>query len=89
MPRLKPEQLAGRPTVAGCALPGTAKIVLSVRQHHVDVLKVRMMNLPQLLEPAHPIGLLGAQQVPFAGMHSHDLSGRSDLEALGGAAMRF
>ena len=42
-----------------------------------------------LAEAAHALGLLGAQQMAFAGMMAHDFAGGSELEALGGAAMRF
>jgi hypothetical protein len=47
------------------------------------------MNLAHLLQAPHAVCFLGAQQVPLAGMHAHDFSGRSNLKALGGSAMRF
>jgi hypothetical protein len=60
---------------------------LPVRQHLVDVFRVRGVYLPEFLQSAHAVGFLGAQQVPLAGVHPHDFSGRRDLEALGGSAM--
>jgi hypothetical protein len=48
-----------------------------------------MMHELQFLQPAHPVGPFGAQQVPLAGMHTKDFSGRRNLETLGGAAMRL
>jgi hypothetical protein len=91
------EPLAGRPTVAGCALPGTAKnlqlryqfATLAVRQHPVNVPGVGVMDQLQFLQAAHAIGPLGAEQVPLSGMHAQDFSGRRNFEALGGAAMRL
>jgi hypothetical protein len=65
----------------------TAK--LAVRQHFMNVLGVRRMHQLQFLQPAHPVGLLGAQQVPLPGMHSQNFSRRRDLETLGGAPMRL
>jgi len=60
---------------------------LAVRQHLVDVAGIRRMNLLHFLQAPHPVGFFGAQQVALAGMHTHDFSGRRDLEALGRAAM--
>lgn len=42
-----------------------------------------------LAETAHALGLFRSQQMTLAGMMAHDFAGGSDLEALGGAAMRF
>jgi hypothetical protein len=50
---------------------------------------VGVMDQLQFLQAAHPIGLLGAEQVPLSGMHAHDFPGRRDLKALGGSAMRL
>jgi hypothetical protein len=55
----------------------------------VHVPGVGVMDQFQFLQAAHPIGLFGAEQVPLSGMHAQDLSGRRDLEALSGAAMRL
>src|ERR1700694_1134850 len=93
MPRCESERRPAGPTWGGCALPGTAKTkfsnLLAVRQHHMNVLGVRMMDQFQFLQPAHPVALLSAQQVPLPGMHSQDFSGRRNLKTLGGAAMRL
>ena len=62
---------------------------LAVRQHLMDVAGVRRMNLFHFFQPPHPVGLLGAQQVPLAGVHAHHFSRRRDLEPLGGPAMRL
>ncbi len=62
---------------------------LSIRQHLMDILGVRRMDQLQFLQPAHPVGLFGAQQVPLPGMHSQDFSCRRNLETLSGAAMRL
>jgi hypothetical protein len=48
-----------------------------------------MMDQLQFLQPAHPVGPFGAQQVPLPGMHTQNFSGRRNLETLGGAAMRL
>jgi hypothetical protein len=48
-----------------------------------------MMHKLQFLQPAHPVGPFGAQQVPLPGMHTQNFSGRRNLETLGGAAMRL
>jgi hypothetical protein len=48
-----------------------------------------MMDELQFLQPAHPVGPFGAQQVPLPGMHPQNFSGRRNLETLGGAAMRL
>src|SRR5580698_5916938 len=92
--------LAGRPTVAGCALPGTAKnqnhcllLVyfpgLSVRQHLVHVARIGRRNLLHFFQAAHAICLLRAQQVALAGMHAHHFARRRNFETFGGAAMRL
>jgi len=47
------------------------------------------MNLFHFFQAAHPVGLLGAQQVALAGMHSHHFSGRRNLKPFGGTAMRL
>jgi hypothetical protein len=55
----------------------------------VHVLGVGGVHLSHFLQAAHAIGFFGAEQVPLAGMHAHDFSGRSNLETLGGAAVRL
>ena len=55
----------------------------------MDVARIRRGNLFHFFQAAHPVGLLGAQQVPLAGMHAHHFSRRRDFKALGGAAMRL
>ena len=94
---------AGRPTVAGCALPGAAKNQkrycvwcrlltssgLAVRQHLVNIARVGRMNFLQFFQAAHTVRLLRAEQVSLAGVHPHHFSRRSNLKALRGAAMRL
>lgn len=55
----------------------------------MDVLRIRRMHQFQFLQPAHPVGPFGAQQVALPGMHSQDFPRRRNLKTLGGAAMRL
>jgi hypothetical protein len=49
----------------------------------------RRVDLRDLLQLAHALGGLGAEQVALAGMHAQQLAAGGKLEALGGAAMGF
>jgi hypothetical protein len=55
----------------------------------MNVLSIRWMDMRHLLQPAHPVGFLGAQQVPLSGVHTHYFSCGRNLKALGGAAVRL
>ena len=62
---------------------------LAVGKHLSDSGDVSRTDQRQLLEFAHAAGLLGAEQVAFAGMPALDFAGASDLEAFSCAAMGF
>jgi len=84
----RPQLLAGRPAVADNALPGTKHSKRSaVGQHPPDVGYIRRIDQGQLLQAAHALRQLGAQQVTLTGMHAQYLAIRSDLESLRGSAM--
>ncbi|MND04872.1 hypothetical protein D3C83_253450 [compost metagenome] len=51
--------------------------------------RVNLGYQSHLLQQAHALGFLGAHQVALAGMSPQDLAIGRDLEALGGAALRF
>ncbi len=67
--------------------PYKIKISNAVRKHLPGLGQVGLVDQRQLLELAHALGSLGAQQVALAGMHAQNLAGRGDLEALLRAAM--
>src|SRR5258708_30270262 len=67
--------------------PYKIKISNAVRKHLPGLGQVGFVDQRQLLELAHALGSLGAQQVALAGMHAQNLAGRGDLEALLRAAM--
>ena len=88
------EPLAGRPAVAGYALPGTAKTISmpppsGVRQHPMHLRGVGRIHRRHFLQAAHTIGRLGSQQVPLARVHSQHLAGGSHLESLCRAPVRL
>src|ERR1700730_5010800 len=60
-----------------------------VGQHLLNRADVGLAYKRQLLELTHTALLLRSGEMALAGVHANDLAGRSDLEALGGAAMRF
>ena len=96
---MRPGRLAGPPW-ADNALPSTTKNsiyspadpcggYLPVRQHPLDVFHVRRMHQRHFLQMAHALWQLGAHQVPLARVRTQNFARRSDLEPLGGAAMRL
>jgi hypothetical protein len=83
---------AGRPAVAGTALPGAtqlAKKKLRVRKHPADMLDVRGMHFHRFLQMAHALGRLRAHQVPLAGVRPRNFPARRHLKPFGGAPMRL
>src|SRR5215475_11076600 len=62
-------------------------MVLGVRKHLANGGDVGRVHQRELLELAHAAGALRAEQVALARVRANDLAGRSDLEALRGAAM--
>ena len=62
---------------------------LTVWQHLMDVARIGRMNQFHFFQAAHAIGFLGAKQVPLAGVHPQNFSGRRNLEPLSGAAVRL
>ena len=58
-----------------------------VGQHLTHRCDVGLIDLRQLLELAHALGRLGAEQVTLARMHPENLAIRGDLETLFCAAM--
>src|SRR4029453_6810536 len=69
--------------------PAIEVLLQTVGKHLHGFAEVGVADLGQLLELAHALGGFGAKQVAFAGMHTNELAGASDLETFGGAAMRF
>jgi len=65
------------------------QILEAVRKHLHGLGLVGVIDLRELLEFAHALGGLGAEQVALARMHAEQLAGSGQLEALGGAAMGF
>src|SRR5271156_4090086 len=65
------------------------KLSQAVGQLQTHIVCVRGIDLNFIQQPAHAARLLGAEQVALARTPAHDLAGGSDLEALGGAAMRL
>jgi len=62
---------------------------LAIGKHLLHRGYVSRVDQGQLFELAHAAGAFGAGEMAFAGMRADDLAGRRELEALGGAAMRF
>jgi hypothetical protein len=65
------------------------KDLKSVGQHLLNRANVGRTHERQLLELTHAALLLRSGKMALAGVHANDLAGRGNLEALGGAAMRF
>src|SRR6185437_8268075 len=61
--------------------------VAAVWQLEPDLRGIARRHFDLFLQPAHPLRLLRAEQMPLAGVHAHDFSRRSDLETLGRSSM--
>ncbi len=59
----------------------------AVRHHLPDGVDVGLVDFGQLLEFAHALGGLGAEQVALARMHANDFAIRGNLKTLTRAAM--
>jgi hypothetical protein len=86
--------LAGRPAVGGFrAAWHSYNFVeqnftnLSVRNQTLHVSRVSFIHQRQFLQAAHTIRPLGAQQMPLAGMRTHNFSVLRNLETLCRASM--
>ncbi len=62
---------------------------LAVGQLPMNLGSVSGRHFDLFAEAAHALGFLGSEQVALAGMMAHDFAGKRELEALGGATMRF
>jgi hypothetical protein len=91
--------LAGRPAVGGFRAAwhsynfveqnstNSREEKLSVRNQTLHVSRVSFIHQRQFLQAAHTIRPLGAQQMPLAGMRTHNFSVLRNLETLCRASM--
>jgi hypothetical protein len=79
--------LAGRPAVGGFRAAWHSynfveQKLLSVRNQPFHVARVGLIHQRQFLQATHTIRPLGAQQMPLAGMRTHNFSVLRNLETL-------